>query len=362
MKQKMSGVVLTGHGGIDKLQWREDLPLPQLENGEILIQVSACGLNNTDVNTRVGWYSKAVKTETQNGTNSDHVKNDATWGGNPLKFPRIQGADIVGVVQEAQTSNSKKFLGKRVLVEPWIRANNGGKSFVSLGFIGSEYDGGFAQFVKVPASAAHLISSDLTDGELATFPTSSLTAENMLERARVEAKDTVLITGASGGVGSALVQLCHRRGAQTIALTSQAKTATVNRLNPTFILSRDDGDLETQVLELTKGNGVTVVADVVGGNNCPLLLNVLAQGGRFVCSGAIAGPIINLDLRTLYLKDLSMIGATIAPDGLFARVVSYIERGKISPLVAQTYPLKELALAQEQFIKKTHLGNIVVIP
>ena len=105
-----------------------------------------------------------------------------------------------------------------------------------------------------------------------------------------------------------------------------------------------------------------MVADVVGGDLWPQMLDAVARGGRYTCAGAIAGPMVDFDLRTFYLRDLTMTGATVVPPGTFADLVGYIEREEIKPLLAETYPLKDLHAAQEAFISKSHVGNIVVIP
>jgi len=116
-------------------------------------------------------------------------------------------------------------------------------------------------------------------------------------------------------------------------------------------------------LEAAIGQGeVDVVADVVGGTIFTQLIEVLRQGGRYSCAGAIAGPIVTFDLRSFYLKDLVFTGATIVPPGLFANLVGYIERGEIKPLLARTWPLSELRDAQEAFLQKRHIGNFVAVP
>ena len=107
---------------------------------------------------------------------------------------------------------------------------------------------------------------------------------------------------------------------------------------------------------------VSVVADVVGGNLWQQLIEALEKGGRYVCSGAIAGPIVELDLRSLYLRDLTFLGATVPPPKTFADLISYIEKEEIKPLLAKTYPLEKLREAQSEFIAKKHIGNIVVLP
>ena len=180
----------------------------------------------------------------------------------------------------------------------------------------------------------------------------------MLNRARVGAAATVLVPGASGGVGGALVQLAKRRGARAIAMASEAKHAEVAKLGPDLILPRAPGDLRGALA----GETVTVVADVVGGPGWPALIGILARGGRYTCSGAIAGPTVALDLRRLYLRDLTFTGSTVVPGHVFRDVVGYIERGEVRPMLAATYPLSALRAAQQAFIDKRHVGNIVVVP
>ncbi|MGB0908498.1 MAG: alcohol dehydrogenase catalytic domain-containing protein [Maricaulaceae bacterium] len=350
----MRAFVLTGHGEMNKLVYREDYPVPQINADEVLIKVAACGLNNTDVNTRTGWYSKAV----DGATTGDALGNedeDACWGGTPLTFPRVQGADVVGHVVAVGANGDPNVMGKRVMIDGWLRDWDAPEVKDGVGFYGSECDGGFADYAKADYRNVHTVESDLSDAELATFACSWMTAEGMLNRANVGAEDTVLITGASGGVGSALISLAARRGAKTIAITSRGKRDKVAALNPTDIILREDN-----LTEALAGRKVSVVADLVAGDVFPELINALSRGGRYVASGAIAGPITQLDIRTLYLHDLTLLGSTVVPAGTFDDLVSYIEKGEIKPALAASYPLKELKAAQQAFIDKKHVGNIVV--
>jgi NADPH:quinone reductase-like Zn-dependent oxidoreductase len=107
---------------------------------------------------------------------------------------------------------------------------------------------------------------------------------------------------------------------------------------------------------------VDVVVDVVGGPRWPALLEILRRGGRYAVTGAIAGPLVTLDLRTLYLKDLRLLGCTILEPGVFGNLVAYIERGEIRPVLAKTYPLEEIVRAQQEFLGKQFTGKIVLIP
>ncbi len=358
LPKTMQAMVLTGHGDLDAYEWHEDWPMPEVGADDVLIRVGACGLNNTDVNTRSGWYSKAVEDATTGGAFAAADDHDPTWGGRPLTFPRIQGADPVGRVVAVGANADQSLMDKRVMIDGWQRDWSDPDNMDKTGYFGSERDGGYAQYASADRRDVAVVESDLSDAELATFQCSYTTAEGMLVRANVGADDTVLITGASGGVGGALIQLAKRRGARVIALASESKHADVSLSGPDRILPRAPANLRTALGD----EKITVVADIVGGDYWPTLIDILERGGRYVCSGAIAGPMVELDLRTFYLRDLTFSGSTILPQHVFRDVVSYIERGEIKPMLAATYPLKDLREAQAAFIEKRHTGNIVVLP
>jgi NADPH:quinone reductase-like Zn-dependent oxidoreductase len=221
--------------------------------------------------------------------------------------------------------------------------------------LGSEMDGAFAEYLVVRASEAFAVSCDWSDAELASIPCATSTAENMLRRAGVEAGDRVLITGAYGGVGTAAVQLARRRGASVIAVARADKASLLIELGAHEVFDRD-----ADLVEALGARTVDVVVDVVGGARWSALLDVLRRGGRYVVSGAIAGPIVELDLRTLYLNDLSLLGATYQPPDVLPAIVRHIERGDLRPLVHAVYPLAEIARAQEDFQSKGFVGKLVL--
>lgn len=358
----MSAFVLKGHGDFDMLQWHDDWPTPIPQGDEVVIKVGACGLNNTDINTRTAWYSKAVTQNTTGGAFDEADDDDATWGGAPVTFPRIQGADVVGEIVALGPEADKNLLGKRVMVDTWLRDWSDPDNRDKCGYYGSECDGGFAHYTKASARQTHIVDSPLSDVELASFATAYITAENMLERAQVTAGDSVLITGASGGVGSALIQLTKRRGATAIALSSPAKAPALLALGADHVIDRATPHFKKALLAATGKNTVSVLADVVGGADWHHWLDCIERGGRLTCAGAIAGPMVAFDLRIFYLRDLTMTGATIIPCDLFAKLVGYIERGEIKPIVAEVFALRDLHDAQRAFIAKQHIGNIVVKP
>jgi len=358
LPKTMRAMVTMGHGGLEQLVLHGDWPRPDPAPHEVLVRVGACGLNNTDVNTRTGWYSKAVTSATSGDGYQDVNDEDPAWGGTPIHFPRIQGADACGEIVAVGADVDAGRIGERIITDNWLRdpadLNDKGKT----GYFGSECDGGFAEFAVMPARNALAVRSTLSDAELATFSCSYSTAEGMLTRAAVTDADTVLVPGASGGVGGALVQLAKRRGARVVALASEAKHAQVATLGPDRILPRAPADLRTAL-----GNErISVIADVVGGAYWPTLIDVLDRGGRYVVSGAIAGPMVDLDLRTLYLRDLTFLGSTVIDLAVMPNLIRYIEAAEIKPALAATYALEDLHAAQTAFIAKEHTGNIVVCP
>lgn len=363
---RMKAVLLTKHGGLDVLDYRDDVAVPQPGPDDVLIRVGACGVNNTDINTRTGWYHPDVTTgnteESVVGGFAQVTPDTATWGGQSVALPRIQGADIAGRIVGVGANVPGARVGERVLVDSWLRDPKHPEDPERVRYLGSEVDGGFAQYAVVPSGNAFSINTTLSDAELATFPCSYSTAENMLDRVGLAGKETLLVTGASGGVGSALVQLAKRRGARVIAMGSTHKETALRELGADYFLDRDQRNLANALEETVGDASVDVVADVVGGDVFPELMSVLRRGGRYVCSGAIAGPIVALDLRPFYLKDLVLYGATVTALRVFADLVRYIEAGQVKPLLAKTYALSDIKLAQTDFMQKRHVGKLVLIP
>lgn len=348
--KQMSGVYLTRHGGLDALEWRTDIPVPQPGPGQVLVRVLAAGVNNTDINTRTGWYSKSV-TGATDGDSGDDVESGGYAGA--LNFPLIQGGDLCGTVVALGPGVTGPGLGARVICginQPRPTPENP----VAFEVIGSEYDGAFAEYCCAPADQLYDVSaSPLSDVELGAMPCAFGTAMALLDRASVGAGDTVLITGASGGVGLAAVQLAALRGAHVVAQTSAEKAEAVRQAGARETLGRG---------ETPGAQTVTVAVDLVGGAAWGGLIDALKPGGRYATSGAIAGPIVEADLRSIYLNDLTIFGVTYQPPESFAGLVALINQGRVRPLVSRTYPLHDIADAQQDFDAKRYPGKLVLVP
>lgn len=346
----MSGVLLTGHGGPEVLEFRTDIPTPRPGPGEVLVRVAAAGVNNTDINTRVGWYAREVTGPTD--ATAAQATEGGGWAGG-IDFPRIQGGDLCGHVVALGAGVTGPPLGARVtcpinLPEP--AADNP----VAFRALGSELDGAFAEYCVVPARHLHDVSaSPLSDVEIGAMPCAFGTALNLLTRAGVAAGEEVLVTGASGGVGMAAVMLAALSGASVVGVCAPGKAEAVRKAGAVATIDRGAA---------LPARAFHAVIDVVGGPQAGALLDALRPGGRYATSGAIAGPIIEADLRSVYLNDLSILGATFQPVSVFARLVALINEGRVRPLVSRTYPLREIVAAQADFAAKTWPGKLVLIP
>jgi alcohol dehydrogenase len=343
----MSGVLLTGHGGPEVLVWSDAIPVPVPGPGGALVRVRAAGVNNTDINTRIGWYAKSVTGATGEGAGS---AEDGGWAG-AIDFPRIQGGDLCGTVVAVGDGVDRAMIGRRVTCP--INQPDRAVPF-RFRSLGSEFDGAFADFCRVDADQLFdVTSSPLSDAEVGAMPCAFGTAWNMIARAAVGPDDRVLVTGASGGVGLATVQLARLKGARVTGISSGGKADAVLAAGAAEVIARDG---------VPEPRSCSVVIDIVGGDGFGARLQALAPGGRYAVSGAIAGPMIDADLRTIYLNDLTIFGCTYQPTAVFAGLVELVNAGRVRPLVSKTYPMREIVAAQADFAAKRYPGKLVLIP
>lgn len=346
----MRAAVLTAHGDTSVLVIRDDHPRPAPGPGEVLIEVAASSINNTDVWSRLGSYGTAEDPEAVVG-----------WRGVPLTFPRVQGGDVAGEVAELGDGVDRAWLGRRVLVDPALYDGDAPDA-TPVGLLGSERDGGFAELVAVDVAAVNDVTeSPLTDAELACLPVAYGTALGMARRGGLGPGERVAVTGASGGVGLAVVQLASALGAEVVAVTTAEKTDQVRRAGAGDVIDRHDGDPATTARRIGLGP-FDVLFDVVGGNGFGNWLGTLAAHGRIVVAGAIAGPVVSIDLRQVYLDQRRIVGSTMHSRSHFAELVELARQGTIRPVIAAELPLQDLHTAQETFLDKDHVGKIVVCP
>lgn len=344
----MTAVVMTGHGGPEMLHVRDDVAIPQCEVGQVRVCVAASSVNNTDIWTREGAY----------GTASD-PSDIVGWRGVAIDTPRVQGADAVGVIDSLGAGVSGPAVGTRVLVDPAIYDAESPDA-TPIGLLGSEADGGFAEFLVVGAGRVHDVSaSPLSDLQLAGLPTAYGTAMGMLRRAAVAPGQTIVVTGASGGVGVGLVQLSSALGLQVIAVSTSDKRDQLVALGADHVVDRRVECVDADILAVAAG-GVDVVADVVGGDLFSLWPGVLRPHGRIVVAGAIAGPSVQIDLRQVYLDQRQILGSSMHTPAAFAELVDLVNAGGFSPPVAAVFRLDQIIDAQVALRASNTIGKIAI--
>lgn len=337
----MTAAVTFGHGGPDQIEVRNDWPCPPPGPGDALVRVTAAALNNTDIWTREGAYGTA-----------DDPDAIVGWKGVPIDFPRIQGIDIAGRVCAVGADVDEAWLDQRVIVDSAARYEHDLPSLI----VGSEVDGGFAEYHRCAVAQLHAVgASPLTDVQLSCLPTAYGTALGMISRADCAAGERVLVTGASGGVGMAAIQLLVDRNCEVVARTSAEHAELIAGLGVAEVSVRNVDDIGAV-------SPVDAVVDVVGGDEFAGLIDRLRDRGRLVTAGAIAGPVVSIDLRRLYLQQRTVFGSTMHTPAVFAQLADIAVAGGIAPLVAATYPLTAIAEAQARFNARDFVGKLVLEP
>lgn len=345
--QVMRAVRITGHGGPEVLESAE-VAVPDPRAGEVLVQVGAVALNNTDLWTREGAYGRPGDPKALSG-----------WRG-PIDFPRIQGADVAGRVVAAGTGVDGSLVGRRVVVDPAIYDADGPDAN-PVGLMGSERDGGYAEYVTAPVERVHDVTeSPLKDDQLASLPTAYGTALGMIERGRLREGETALVSGASGGVGLALVQIARARGARVLAISSGAKIDAVREAGAHEVVDRA-GDV-AELIRAAAPEGLDIALDVVAGELVSEVLPLLREGGRWVIAGALGGHDVTFDVRRLYLHNAQVIGSSMHTPTHFGLLMDLARRAEVRPVIAAAFPLTQAARAQEELSRREHVGKIVMHP
>ena len=341
----MKAVVFREYGEAENLKLEQvDLPRP-IQTNEIILDVKAFGLNYVDL-----WVRRGL--------------------GN-VPTPHVGGTDLSGIVKEIGSEVTNVAVGDRVLVNPGLSCLQcyycklGEQSMcTSFKIIGSGTWGGAAEQCIVPATNLKIINDSTSFVEAAAAPLTFITAFRMLRtKAQVKEGETVLVTAASGGVGTAAVQMAIAMGADVIALTSNEEKANrLKDLGALFTINRKNTpDWEKIVLEFTNHKkGVDVVIDSVGEATWEKAINSLGKGGRLVSVGATTGSIGQTPIRSLYAKQASIHGSYMGSNSDFEGAMSLFFKGKVRPIIDSVRPIDKIQDAHKKFESGTHFGKIVL--
>jgi len=343
----MKAVRFHEHGGPEVLKY-EDAPDPVVAPHEVLVRVKACAMNHLDV-----WARKGMP-------------------GVKIPLPHIPGCDIAGEVAAVGSVVTRITPGQRVIVSPGISCgqcaqclsgrDNLCRSYEIIG--GYRIDGGYAEYVKLPEVNILPMPDGMSFEAAAAFPLTFLTAWNMLVTlARVGRGEQVLVMGAGSGVGSAAIQIAKLFGAHVIATAStDDKLGKAKALGADEVINYVTQDLVAEVRRLTAKRGVDVIFEHVGGPVFERLIPVLATGGRLVTCGASAGYLAQTDIRYLFMRQVSIMGAYMGSKAELLQALKELERGTLKPVVDRVFPLKEAAEAHRAMEDRKLFGKLVLVP
>lgn len=340
----MKAAVFHENGGPEVIRI-EEVETPEPGPGEVRIAVKAAALNHLDL-----WVRRGLPIE--------------------ITMPHIGGSDLAGVVDGVGEGVAIPQ-GTRVVVDPsldfdWYDGQPAGPNIPEppLRLIGEHTQGGFAEYCVVPAENCMEVPEDVSFDVAAAASLTFVTAWHALHgRARLRAGERVLVTGGSGGVSTAGIQIARHAGAVVHAVTSGAENvARVQELGAHHAYDRLEEDWVSGVRRDTAKAGVDVILDSVGGPMWAGMMRVLGVQGRLVSYGATAGPKVELDMRHVFWKQLSVMGSTMGSPTEYRAAMRAVFRGEMAPVIHDVFPLDRTREAHELLEAGEVFGKVVVKP
>ena len=340
----MQAVRFHRHGGSEVLQY-ESAPDPVLRPGWVIVKVAACALNHLDL-----WQRRGL----------DRVR---------IPFPHISGADVAGTIVEIGAGVTGWAAGDRVMLQPGLSCGEcepclaGRDNFcASYDVLGYQSSGGYAELTSVPAANLIRLPASIDFVTAAAFPLSFLTAWHMLlTRVGLSERDTVLVVAAGSGVGQASIQIAKAHRAVVITTAGSAdKRDRARALGADHALDHHADDVVARVRELTRGRGVDLVIEHVGTATWDRSVRCLARGGRLVTCGATTGHDAKLDLRHLFARQLTIMGSYMGGKPELLEAAKLFFSGALRPVIDRTFPLSEVAQAQQRLEASAQFGKIVL--
>ncbi len=342
----MNALTISAHGTLDRLEYRSDLPVPEVRAPtDVRVRVRAAALNHLDLFVVAGLPGVAIAP------------------------PWVLGADACGVVDAIGSPDSTVAIGDYVLINPGLSDRTceycrAGEQPLCprFGILGEHFPGTFAEYVVVPAVNVRPIPASVAPEQAAAFTLSTLTAWRMLvTRARVQAGESVLIWGIGGGVALAALQICKVLGAKVWAVSSSDdKLRRAAELGADELLNRTRVDVARTIREATGKRGVDVVVDDVGTATWKQSLGALGRRGRLVTCGGTSGPTVDTDVRRLFWNQWSILGSTMGNDAEFDAVTAELQAGRLAPVVDTVHDLADGRAAFERLDRGEQFGKVVL--
>ena len=343
----MRAIVINRHGDADVLEYRTDVPDPQPESGDVIVELGATSLNRIDLFVRSG------------------------YPGITFDFPHVPGADIAGTVVEVGSDVTDVAEGDRVVVWPLVACGEcplcrkGRRALCeNWQYFGLHRHGSYAEYVRVPVESLVPLPDDLSFETAATLPVAGLTAYHALTSVGDLCSDeTALVWGGSGGLGTFTVQIARHLGARVIATVGDDdKRTKLETFGPDLILNHHEDDVEAAVRDFTDGHGVDLVLDSVGAQTFPTGFGLLQKGGRILLCGKMTGRDVELSLHLTYLRHISIHGLYLGEKAELEALLKLVEDGTVRPVVDRSYPLEQAAEAQYALQAGERFGKLTLMP
>jgi NADPH:quinone reductase-like Zn-dependent oxidoreductase len=341
----MIAIVFDRHGGPEVLERRE-VSDPEPGHGQVRVKVAGCGVNHLDLFVRAGIPGVAP-------------------------MPHILGSEISGTIDKLGPGVTGLNPGQAVLVIPGRGCGrcefcHAGQEQICPDFkvLGNQRQGGYAEYVVVEAEDCWPVNDRWPLTSWAAVPLVFQTSWHMLfDKGRLGAGQTVLIESAGSGIGTAAIQIARLAGAKVIAVAGgEAKRRRLDEFGVDLAIDYLTDDVRKRVREATGGSGVDLVFAHVGGPILKTSLACLTRGGRLVTCGATAGPIVEIDLRFFFTRELTLSGAYLGTRADMDAVVKLVGEGKLRPVVDRVYPLSEFAEAHRRMAERDLFGKLVLAP
>ncbi|MED4228434.1 quinone oxidoreductase family protein [Neobacillus cucumis] len=331
----MKSMMLRVIGGPNQLKL-ENVETPKPGSKEVVVRLQAAALNRRDLMVVHGQYPG-------------------------IKLPVIPGSDGAGEIVAIGAEVNNVLIGDKVIINPGLNwGNDMNKKMADFTVLGVPTNGTYAQYVKVPAENVFLKPSHLSWEEAAALPLAGLTAYRALvTKGKVQTGETVLIPGVGGGVATYLVQFAAALGAKVYVTSSkEEKIEKAKRFGATEGVNYTSDDWSDELEKLT--GGIDLSVDSIGGEVFKTLVSLGKIGSRIVSFGATRGPVPNLVLPSLTVKEMSVIGSTMGSPQDFSEMVKFVEEHKIYPVLDKTFSLEEASEALFRMEKGENFGKIVL--
>jgi len=336
----MRAAVIYEHGSIENIMVEENYPEPAVKPDWVKVQVKACSLNYHDIFTRRG------------------------MPGIKIPLPLIIGSDIAGIITELGQGVTSCSVGQRVLIDPVPSPQNGNL------MVGEQYDGGRAEYCVAHESHLIPIPDSVSFESAASIPLAYGTAHRMLiTRGKVRAGETVLVLGASGGVGTGCVLLAKMKGAKVIACAgSKEKLQRLHEIGADYCIDYSTQNVRDAVWDIVGkprrdgAGGVEVVVNSTGGGTWPDSIRALKLGGRLVTCGATAGYEEKIDVRYLWTFEHTILGSNGCTRSDMTTLLDYCADGTFSPVIDKVFDLKNVQEAERMMEQRKVFGKILITP